>query len=99
MGIIGIIALTAIFGSLLRYLLPGREFYGAALLPIISVSAGTLVWAGLTWLGVDTESWLIWVASLAVPLVVTLLVALILPKARAKGDEDALARALAGARG
>ncbi len=74
------VALGAVLlGLIPRYLLPGRDTYGSALLPAVSGAVASIVWAGLTWLGWTFDGgWIWWVslgagalAAVAVPLLIT----------------------------
>ena len=73
-----------------RYALPGRDTYGVALIPSISAVVTAVVWVGLTWLGWKFDGGWIWVVSLAAGGVVSLVLALILPRARRGHDENLL---------
>lgn len=86
MGLIYIVVLAAGIGTVVRYLLPGRESYGLLLLPAASIVASVVVWGALTWVGVaHAEVWM-WLVSLAAGLLVSLGGALYLPKHRAASD-------------
>ena len=73
---------------LLRYLLPGRDTYGSALLPAIGAAVTAVVWAGMSWLGFDFEgSWgWLWLASVGGAIVVALVVGLIVGTRRQRSD-------------
>ena len=73
-----------------RYALPGRDTYGVALIPSISAVVTAVVWVGLTWLGWKFDGGWIWVVSLAAGGVVSLVLALILPRARRGHDKNLL---------
>ena len=86
MGLIYIVVLAGGIGTIVRYLLPGRESYGLLLLPAASIVASVIVWGALTWLGIaHSEVWM-WLVSLAAGLLVSLGGALYLPKHRARVD-------------
>ena len=51
-------------GAALRYLLPGRDAYGLALLPAVGAAVTAAIWVGLTWLGWPYDGGWIWVFSL-----------------------------------
>ena len=62
--------LFAVLGGLLLgigvyYLLPGKDSYGAAVLPAAAGAATAAVWAGLTWAGWTFDGGWIWVVALA----------------------------------
>jgi len=64
---------------LLRYLLPGRDTYGIALLPAIGAAVTAAIWAGMSWLGFDFDGnwgWL-WLASVGGAIIVSLVVGLL----------------------
>ena len=73
---------------LLRYLLPGRETYGAVLLPAIGGAVTAAVWAGMSWLGFDfAGSWgWLWLASVGGAIVVALVVGLLVGTRRQASD-------------
>jgi hypothetical protein len=73
-----------------RYALPGRDRYGVALIPSISAIATAIVWVGLTWLGWKFDGGWIWVVSLGVAVVISLILALTLPRTRKHRDENML---------
>lgn len=72
----------------LRYLLPGRDTYGVALLPAIGAAVTAAVWAGMSWLGFGFEGnwgWL-WLASVGGAIVLALVVGLIVGTRRTRSD-------------
>jgi hypothetical protein len=77
-------------GLLGRYALPGRDTYGVALIPSIAAVVTAIVWVGLTWLGWKFDGGWIWVVSLGAAAVVTLVLALILPRVRRTNDDELL---------
>jgi quaternary ammonium compound-resistance protein SugE len=79
-------------GLLFRYIVPGRDTYGLVLLPSIAAAATAIVWVILTWVGWKFDGGWIWVASLAVGGVISLVLALLLPRSRHTNDQELLAR-------
>lgn len=73
-------------GTVLRYLIPGRETYGILLLPAIGGIVTAVVWVGLVWLGWGFDGGWIWVVSLGAAGVVCILVAVLLPRLRRQSD-------------
>jgi hypothetical protein len=73
-----------------RYALPGRDTYGVVLLPAIAAAISAIVWVGLTWLGWKFDGGWIWVVSLAAGTVVSLVLALTVPRQRRGNDEEML---------
>ena len=73
-----------------RYALPGRDTYGVVLLPAIAAAVSAIVWVGLTWLGWKFDGGWIWVVSLAAGAVVSLVLALTVPRQRRGYDEEML---------
>lgn len=86
MQILYAIAIGAVIGTIVRYVVPGRRSYGIALAPGAAAAATAAVWGILAWFGWDwTVGW-IWVASLGASLIATILIAVISPGARKRSD-------------
>lgn len=73
-----------------RYALPGRDTYGVVLLPAIAAAFTAVVWVALTWLGWKFDGGWIWVVSLAVGAVISLVLALTVPGRRRENDDRML---------
>ncbi len=84
-GVIG-----AFIGLILHYVLPDRHLTGLFLLPAVGAAATCIGWAGVVWLGFKLDGGWIWVVALGAALVASLLVGLLLPRARKIGDEQRL---------
>jgi hypothetical protein len=85
------VALIAfLIGLGIRYALPGRDTYGVALLPAIAAVVTAIVWVGLTWLGWKFDGGWIWVVSLGAGAIVSLVLALTVPRSRRGRDETML---------
>ena len=83
-------------GAIIRYALPRRGSYGSLLLPAIAAAVTSIVWVALLWLGLTFDGGWIWVASLGTSTIVSILVALLLPRARNRADADMLTRLSGG---
>lgn len=81
-----------LLGAIVRYAVPGRQSYGAALLPAIGGIVAAIVWSGLTWAGWRFDGGWIWVVSLVASGIVPLVVALLLPRSRRTADDQLFAR-------
>jgi hypothetical protein len=79
-----------------RYALPGRDTYGVVLLPAIAAAVTAIVWVALTWLGWKFDGGWIWVVSLAAGAVVSLVLALTVPRLR-RGTDDTMLQQLSRA--
>jgi hypothetical protein len=77
-------------GLLARYTLPGRAEYGVVLIPSIAAIATAIVWEVLLWIGWKFDGGWIWVVSLGVAVVVSLVLGLTLPRARRNSDNELL---------
>lgn len=86
MELVYVTVIGAGIGVLLRYILPGRETYGIALLPAVAAAVTAAIWVGLIWLGWTADGGWIWVASLVGAAVASLLVALLVARTRNAAD-------------
>jgi hypothetical protein len=80
----------AFIGLILHYVLPGRHLTGLLLLPAIGAAATCVGWAASVWAGLKLDGGWIWVVALGAAAVVSLLVGLLLPRARKIADEQRL---------
>jgi len=97
MELLFVVLISASLGLLARYLVRGRETFGAALLPSLSAAVSSIVWVGLLW-GANWRfdgGW-IWVASLVAGPVVALIVGALLPPRRKASDRALLTRLSGG---
>jgi cyanate permease len=90
MELLFVTLISFIIGLGVRYALPGRDEYGVALLPAIAAALTAIVWVGLTWLGWKFDGGWIWVVSLAAGTVISLVLALIVPRFRRNNDDAML---------
>jgi hypothetical protein len=88
--IVFVTVIGALLGALIRYLVPGRRSYGIALLPAVGGAVTAAVWAILVWVGWSFDGGWIWTVSIAAGIVASVLVAALLPRARAASDARAL---------
>lgn len=96
MELLFVVLLSASASLGVRYLVPGRETYGSALLPAIGGAVSAIVWAALTWLAWPYDGGWIWVVSLFVGPLVCVAVAILIPRRRRKVDAvllDSLSKA------
>jgi len=97
MELLFVVLISASVGAILRYLLRGRETYGAALLPSISAAVSAFVWVGLLWvLNWQFDGTWIWVASLLAGPIVALIVGANLPRKRREHDRELLGKLSGG---
>lgn len=76
----------AAYGSAMHFVQPGRSLRGAALGPMVGSLTGGATWLVLTWLGFGISSPWLWIAAVAVPLVVVPLVHIVLTRTRTAHD-------------
>jgi hypothetical protein len=96
MELLFVVLIAAAIGLGLRYVLPGRDTYGTALIPSVDAAVAAIVWVGLTWVGWKFDGGWIWVVSLAAGGVVALALVLAIPRRR-RDHDDELMRQLARA--
>ncbi len=92
MELLFVIVIGACIGAVVRYSLPKRGMYGAALLPAASAAVAATVWVALVWVGLAFNGTWIWVASVGAATIVALVIALALPRKRITSDAAKLAR-------
>ncbi|HXH32792.1 MAG TPA: hypothetical protein VNJ54_00095 [Plantibacter sp.] len=82
----------AIIGLAIRYILPGRDQHGAALVPAVATLVAAVVWVALTWAGMAWDGGWIWVATFGVAALATVVTDIVLVRTRTASDEAMLAR-------
>ncbi|MEO6942104.1 MAG: hypothetical protein ABI124_03685 [Terrimesophilobacter sp.] len=85
---------AVLIGLIPRYLLPGRDTYGAALLPAVSGALAGVVWVALTWVGWKFDGGWIWWVSLGAGGIAALVLPLIIAPRRTRHDHAMFERLL-----
>ena len=83
---------AAILGLVAPYIYARSEEYGALLPPAIAMAIGSVLWAGLTWLGFKYTEGYIWVIIMVVMPLVMIVVSIRLAHARIQAREEKLRR-------
>jgi hypothetical protein len=97
MELLFVVLISASLGLAVRYVLRGRETYGAALLPAVSAAVSSAVWVLLLWgLNWQFDGTWIWVAALVLGPVVAFIVGGILPRKRHDADRAQLTKLSGG---
>lgn len=94
MELLYVTVIGAGIGFLIRYTMAGRQHHGALLLPALAAATTAAVWVLLLWLGFTFDGGWIWVISLTAATIVSLAVAVLLPRKRLEHDEHLLHRLL-----
>jgi hypothetical protein len=84
--------IAAAIGAGVHFLLPSRSTRGVVLAPMTAAAVGGVVWAALTWAGLGIDNPWIWLASIVVPIVVTVPAVMLVSAARVRGDARERAR-------
>ena len=93
MELLFVVLISASLGLAVRYLVRGRETYGAAVLPALSAAVSAIVWVSLLWgLNWQFDGGWIWLVSLAVGPIAALIAAITIPPKRASSDRELLSR-------
>ena len=69
-----------------RYVVPGRQWHGLLLVPMVGAAATAAIWVICVWLGLTFDGGWIWVIALVLGPLVALGLALALPKRREASD-------------
>ncbi|KAA9086691.1 hypothetical protein [Microbacterium radiodurans] len=84
------IILALIFGAAIglaaEFAVPGRESRGTALAPALGTVVAAATWLIATWAGLTVAGPLIWIVTVAVPVVVVAPVLMVLRRVRAAHD-------------
>jgi hypothetical protein len=94
MELLFVTVLGAGIGFLVRYTMRGREHHGALLLPAIAAAVTAAVWVILLWAGLTFDGGWIWVISLTAAAIVSVGLAILLPRRRVQHDDLMLHRLL-----
>jgi hypothetical protein len=94
MELLFVTVLGAGIGFLARYTMSGREHHGALLLPALAAATTAAVWVILLWAGMTFDGGWIWVISLAAAVLVSVGMAVVLPRRRVEHDTLLLHRLL-----
>ena len=89
MELVLVVTFAGILGLALRYIVPGREYHGLAVMPAAGVILGSLGWLIAIWVGIDAGGPWGWVIALGLALVGTTALGIVLPKRR-KAEDEAL---------
>lgn len=88
MELVLIVTFAGILGLALRYIVPGREHHGFAVLPSAGVIFGSLGWLIAIWVGLDASGPWGWVVALGLALVGTIALGIVVPRRRIQADKD-----------
>jgi len=97
MELLWVIAIGLVLGTVARYTLPGRQYYGIVLLPALTASLAAALWVALTWAGLAWDGGWIWWITVLGTIAAAVVVPLLLARVRHASDEATFAR-LSGAR-
>lgn len=86
MELIFVTVIGAGIGAVLRYLLPGRRHYGILLLPAVGAAVTAAIWVALVWLGWKFDGGWIWLVSLGLGGIASIIVALAASRGRVRSD-------------
>lgn len=92
MEIVLVFTLAAIIGAAVRYMVPGRDRHGMIALPALQVGVATLLFVAAMWVGLEPRSVWPWLIALVLSTGAHVWVALWLPGARDRADEELLAQ-------
>lgn len=87
MEVVLIVTFGGLLGLALRYIVPGREHHGFAVMPSSGVILGSLGWLIAIWVGLDASEPWGWVVALGLALVGTVVLGIVLPRRRTEEDK------------
>jgi len=87
MEVVLIVTFGGLLGLALRYIVPGREHHGFAVMPSAGVIFGSLGWLVAIWVGLDASGPWGWVVALGLAVVGTVVLGIVLPRRRTQEDQ------------
>jgi uncharacterized membrane protein YeaQ/YmgE (transglycosylase-associated protein family) len=87
MEVVLIVTFGGLLGLALRYIVPGREHHGFAVMPSAGVIFGSLGWLFAIWVGLDASGPWGWVVALGLAVVGTVALGIVLPRRRTQEDD------------
>lgn len=87
MELVLVVTFAGLLGLALRYVIPGRDLHGLAVMPSAGVILGSLGWLVAIWVGIDAEGPWGWMIALGLALGGTTALGILLPKRRKAADE------------
>lgn len=88
MELVLVVTAAGLIGAALRYIVPGRDRHGLALMPAAGVIIGSLTWTLGIWVGLEPGSVWPWILSLGLALAGTAAIGVQLPKRRDEADRE-----------
>lgn len=88
MELVLVVTAAALIGAAVRYLVPGRDRHGLIALPALQVALASVLFVATMWLGLEPQSIWAWLIALVVSTAAHIAVAIWLPGARDRADEQ-----------
>jgi hypothetical protein len=87
MELVLVVTFAGLIGTTLRYIVPGRDRHGLAMMPSAGVIIGSVIWVVAIWVGLDAQTPWPWVISLGLTLIGTGVLGIMVPRRRDQADE------------
>jgi hypothetical protein len=88
MELVLVVTFAGLLGLALRYMIPGRDMHGLALMPAAGVVLGSLGWLIAIWVGLSAAGPWGWVVALGLALLGTVGLGIWLPQNRRAADQQ-----------
>lgn len=88
MELVLVVTAAALIGAAVRYLVPGRDRHGMIALPALQVALASVLFVASMWAGLEPRSIWPWLISLVLSTAGHIALALRLPGARDRADEQ-----------
>lgn len=96
MEIVLVVTFAGLIGLAARYVVPGRQWHGMALMPSLGVIVGSLSWALAIWVGLDARSVWAWVLALGLTVIGVVVGGILIPRRRDAADAALWTRLIEG---
>jgi uncharacterized membrane protein YeaQ/YmgE (transglycosylase-associated protein family) len=86
MELVLVVTFAGLIGTAARYILPGRDRHGLAMMPSAGVIFGSLGWLLAIWVGLNAQGPWAWALSLGIAVVGVVVLGIMVPRRRDEAD-------------
>ncbi len=87
MELLWVIAMGLVLGTVARYVLPNRHYYGMVATSALGAALAAALWVACTWAGLKADGGVIWWITVGVTIIVCAAFPLVVGRLRHNSDE------------